>query len=77
MPKINMKIVCNKSDCFQNNSCQKCKLLTEVPHGECPFYKTQMRVDRERLEAHQKLADKGRYDLIQKYEYNRYREGQW
>lgn len=69
---------CNKVDCFQNKCGARCELLTDPIVGhECPFYKTDKEVDLGRIEAHQKLIEMNRYDLIQKYEYNPQRRGQW
>ena len=57
-------------DCFQAVGTH-CKLLTEqIEKIDCPFYKTQDEVDKGRREAHQRLKENGRMDLIEKYEYN-------
>ena len=69
---------CTKVDCFQNKCGARCELLIEPIVGhECPFYKTDKEVDQGRIDAHQKLVNMERFDLIQKYEYNPYRRGQW
>jgi len=68
---------CTKMDCFQNKCGRACELLNAPPSQPCPFYKTVEEVDRGRQEAHKKLADAGRFDLIQMYEYNPQRRGQW
>jgi len=69
---------CDKIDCFQNKCGARCELLTEPIVGhECPFYKTDKEADFGRIMAHQRLAEMNRFDLIQKYEYNPQRRGQW
>lgn len=72
-----VKPICYKEDCFQNKCGRTCDLLTGYPSLPCPFYKTQEEVDIGRQKAHKKLADAGRFDLIQKFEYNPQRRGQW
>ena len=62
---------CTKGDCFQNKCGVRCQLLKEHSGSmTCPFYKTYEQVEIERQETHKKLVDMGRYDLIEKYEYN-------
>ena len=69
---------CNREKCFQNKCGVYCELLTDYPSKQpCPFYKTQEQADNDRLVAHKKLASEGKWDLIQMYEYNPYRRGQW
>lgn len=68
---------CNKMDCFMNKCGTRCELLTDYPSQPCPFFKTDAEVEKGRQEAHQKLVKEGKYDLIQMYEYNPYRRGQW
>lgn len=71
-------IKCNKSDCFQNYCGTSCRLLNApITDHACPFYKTEAEVDNGRIEAHNKLLEKGRKDLIEQYEYNPYRRGSW
>jgi hypothetical protein len=71
-------IRCTKASCFQNHLGKECKLLSSpIKNHECPFYKTQEKVDAERKTAHELLFDIGRIDLIEKYEYNTARRGQW
>jgi len=58
------------ADCFQAMGVH-CKLLSsQVEASDCPFYKTQEQAEKDRLAAHQRLKDIGRFDLIEKYEYN-------
>ena len=62
------------SDCFQSLGVH-CKLLTkQIEAADCPFYKTQEEVDSGRKQAHKKLKESGRFDLIEKYEYNKKRD---
>lgn len=68
---------CNKSDCFQNWCGNCCELLTSYPSQPCPFYQTQEKVDAGRLRAHQRLIAINRRDLVDKYEYNKFRKGNW
>lgn len=68
---------CNRVDCFQNRCGRACELLRTYPRQPCPFYQTQEQVEEGRRKAHQKLVNKGRYDLIECYEYNPYRRGMW
>ena len=68
---------CNRMDCFQYKCGARCELLTDYPSQPCPFYKTDAEVEIGRIEAHKKLVEEGRQDLIQYYEYNPYRRGQW
>ena len=68
---------CTMADCFQNKCGVFCELLTENPSYPCPFYKTNAEVEIGRMEAHRKLVDAGRFDLIDQYEYNPQRRGQW
>lgn len=68
---------CDKMDCFQNRNGRQCDLLRSRPSHPCPFYKTDAEAEAGRMAAHKKLADEGKYDLIQKYEYNPQRRGQW
>lgn len=75
--KIKEKPICYKDDCFQNKCGAACELLTEYPSHPCPFYKTYEQVETDRMKAHKKLIDEGRFDLVRKYEYNPYRGGQW
>ena len=66
---------CNRVDCFQNKCGARCELLTDYPSIQpCPFFKTEAEVEKGRMEAHKKLADEGKFDLIQKYEYNAQRK---
>lgn len=66
---------CNRVDCFQNKCGARCELLTDYPSKQpCPFFKTMEEVEKGRMEAHKKLADEGKFDLIQKYEYNAQRK---
>lgn len=73
----NVKPICNNVNCFQNKTGRYCELLTDIPSQPCPFFKTQEKADIDRQEAHKKLADEGKWDLIQMYEYNPQRRGQW
>lgn len=51
-----------------------CRLLSsQIDKPECPFYKTDETMKKDREKAHQHLLDIGRYDLIEKYEYNKAR----
>lgn len=51
-----------------------CKLLnSQINAADCPFYKTDEELEAGRKEAHQHLVDIGRYDLIEKYEFNKLR----
>lgn len=68
---------CSEISCFQNKCASYCDLLTENPGWPCPFYKTEEEAERGRLEAHKKLVDMGRFDLINQFEYNPQRRGQW
>lgn len=62
---------CNEKKCFQNKCGTVCELLTGHPSTyPCPFFKTKEEVKIGRQEAHKKLADSGKWDLIRKYEYN-------
>lgn len=70
-------IKCPQSDCFQNRCGVRCDLLTGYPSYPCAFYKTEEQVERERIQAHNKLLKEGRVDLIQKYEYNPQRRNLW
>lgn len=76
---ISDKPICNRYDCFRNKCSMFCDLLTDTPSLPCPFYKTDAQADSDYLEAHNKLLAMGKKgeELIQKYEYNRYRRGQW
>ena len=63
----------NHHDCFQALGVGniRCKILTApIAGGECPFYKTEQEVEDGRMEAHMRLKEMNRYDLIQQYEYN-------
>lgn len=78
--KMNDRPICNKMDCFRNICGVYCDLLTDRPSvNPCPFYKTDAQADSDYLEAHNKLLAMGEKGeaLIQKFEYNRYRRGQW
>lgn len=69
---------CNRADCFQNRIGRECKLLISPINGsECPFHKTKEQVDADRKAAHDRLIAIDRTDLIEKYEYNSARRGQW
>lgn len=69
---------CNNVDCFANKMGNRCELLTASPSvNPCPFFKTELELEIGRQEAHKKLADAEQWELIQKYEYNRNRRGQW
>lgn len=71
------KPLCTRMDCFQNKCGVYCDLLTERPTEPCAFYKTDAQVENGRIEAHNRLLEMGRQDLIKKYEYNPQRRGQW
>ena len=75
--KANLKPICNCSDCFQNKSGVTCELLTANPSQPCPFYKTHMEAETDKMEAHNRLVKLGRRDLIEKYEFNTARRGLW
>ena len=48
-----------------------CKILSaKITKKDCPFYKTENELEEGRVEAHQKLVEMDRRDLIQKFEYN-------
>lgn len=68
---------CNRADCFQNKLGVVCDLLMEHAGNPCPFYKTIPEAEVGKIEAHRRLVDLGRFDLIEKYEHNKYRKGQW
>lgn len=69
----NIKGKCAKIDCFANK-CGACiiLILTEgyQKDDDCPFYKTVEQYEKDRKDAHEILVEKGRYDLINEYEYN-------
>ena len=74
---MSMKPKCNRIDCFQNKCGARCELLNDYPSQPCPFFKTVEQCDNDRLKAHKKLMEEGKVDLVQKYEYNPQRRGQW
>ena len=70
------RVMCTKSDCFQNKCESYCDLLTEpiVTH-ECPFYKTHEQVTEERKEVLERLRKNNKKSLIKTYyETNRRRD---
>ena len=75
MPSV--RPICNQINCFANKCGRYCDILTDNPSNPCPFYKTDEQVEEGRVQAHRKLVDDGAFDLIEKYEYNPYRRGQW
>ena len=68
----NIKGKCARIDCFANKCGAACVILTEgyEKDSECPFYKTVEQYEQDRKDAHDILVEKGRYDLINTYEYN-------
>ena len=67
------KPACYQYDCFANE-CGHCEALNAYPKQPCPFYKTEVEAEQGRLEAHKRLQDIGREDLIHYYEYNKERK---
>lgn len=69
-------VKCGRRTCFQND-CKVCKLLIDDPSQPCPFYKTAEQAEKDKKRAHDRLVKLIRFDLIEKYENNRYRKGAW
>ena len=74
---MSVKPKCYKIDCFQNKVGARCELLTDSPSQPCPFYKTEEQNEKDKEKAHQRLVAEGRTDLIEEYEHNPQRRGQW
>lgn len=73
------KVICIRQDCFMNKCGVFCELLKSPTdqNKPCPFYKTEEQAQFDQMDAHARLKKLGREDLIQKYEYNPERKGQW
>lgn len=63
---------CYMNNCFANKDGECCVLVDYPSTDPCSFFKTRKQVDAGREDAHKKLVKDGRWDLIKKYEYNRY-----
>lgn len=59
---------CRELSCFANEN-GFCRALGDTDFGmrRCPFYKTKEDALTDQLDALQRLVDKGRFDLIEKY----------
>ena len=74
----NYNVRCTDAGCFRNWCGTKCTLLVEPIKGhKCPFRKTEKEAWEGQVKAHARLMKLGRDDLIEKYERNPYRRGQW
>ena len=59
---------CRECGCFANKK-GICEALSDTDFGgrECPFFKTKEDAETERLDALERLVEKKRFDLIEKY----------
>lgn len=68
---MSMHPKCNRIDCFANKCGARCDILAEqYDTDNCKFFKTDVEVEDGRTNAHKRLKEMGREDLIRKYEYN-------
>ena len=69
---------CKNASCYQNKCGVICELLREqIDTAQCPFFQTDKQISEGRQAAHDRLVQMGRWDLIEKYEYNPGRKGMW